>query len=453
MKLKITLALLTAGGALLIGGCVLSAGAHARGGGAPAAVAGGGSQTTQPPIPGFPSAVDPAAMDKTALLTNRWQLFLHLAANGGAERSAPLWEAWDTKCSLDLSPLCSAPAGNAQDAPRFATIFYSPAAAHFLRAEGLGQGATLQKILLAAMPSSSATQPPSPTTRFDLPNHLPSDSVVVKEIWEAFPLGEGIGDSQFLNLYDPNHPQFAQRFLFNTTQLQPAGNWPETPVLMKGGKPDESSPCQPSYASEAAVPLSCFHHVVFPSRCTPYFQKKSPIVGGGPLGSGGCVLVLVGLHLITRESGHWNWSTFWWTNDPGHVAADAGSGLPKPAAYSHFVLQTTFAGRLADGSQDFTYNPYLEGNREKGMVSNCAGCHGAAHYDPYCRAGAPCENHATGMGLQGAGAEVDPVHRRPVTATPPCVLRDPPGGLPCLLRTDSLWSLATGQDGSTNQPL
>lgn len=113
----------------------------------------------------------------------------------------------------------------------------------------------------------------------------------------------------------------------------------------------------------------------------------------------GSVYRLAGMHIMTKELRHWQWTTLWWSDVPD---ADFGSDRPAairdglPEVFSHYKMCTTTfyeegdpdpAGRYADmpslaaalattgaGKPTWCSNPYLE-HGQGNAATNCIGCH------------------------------------------------------------------------------
>ncbi|MBK8239000.1 MAG: c-type cytochrome [Deltaproteobacteria bacterium] len=113
----------------------------------------------------------------------------------------------------------------------------------------------------------------------------------------------------------------------------------------------------------------------------------------------GSVYRLAGLHIMTKELRHWQWTTLWWSDRP-----DEDFGADRPAAireglapaFRHYKMCTTafyteddpdpaarypelpsLAAALAatgDGAPTWCSNPYLEHGRGN-AGTNCIGCH------------------------------------------------------------------------------
>ncbi|HWB80897.1 MAG TPA: c-type cytochrome [Nannocystaceae bacterium] len=113
----------------------------------------------------------------------------------------------------------------------------------------------------------------------------------------------------------------------------------------------------------------------------------------------GSVYRLAGLHIMTKELRHWQWTTLWWSDQPDE---DFGADRPAqihdelPSPFSHYKMCTTTfyeegdrdpAARYADmptlaaalatsaaGQPTWCSNPYLEHGKGN-AATNCIGCH------------------------------------------------------------------------------
>lgn len=420
--------------------------------------------TVQQIIPGFPSALTTMTMPQ--LRNNRWQLFAHLTtASNGQPLATPMWETWSTKCDLDLSPYCdsvkaaaahTAFVGNSPqiDTPdptkttepqRFSVVYYSPAAANFIKNQGLNNAAQLQQYLLNDLTASPSALP-------ILPNSFPEDSIIVKEIWEGFSATTAMAANEKVFVYDPADPNFQQDYVRDSTALKSVTDWPFVKIKNNNGVADESShaTCQPSYSPYSTVPINCFFHKHYRAPCQPDMMLPLPLLASPGAPATACDVVLVGVQIMTKEDvSNWAWTTLWWTNEPEKITSLSVNDAPVhllPPQYSHYMMQTSLgpAGVHPDSP---LYSPYLEGPRSNGTQIDCVACHATARYDPVkaVPAGKPYQGHDTGQSLDGDGQELGNVT--------PCILVTLPNQAPCKLYAGFVWSLATSQDATTSQPL
>jgi hypothetical protein len=109
----------------------------------------------------------------------------------------------------------------------------------------------------------------------------------------------------------------------------------------------------------------------------------------------GTTLIVVGMHVTTREASNWSWQTFWWapeaTKPPlpssQNIASVRPEKLLKMGAPAHYSVALAYSMRTSKGGTVFGYNPYLEGRfsglggqYQFGVQSNCMSCHANASY-------------------------------------------------------------------------
>ncbi|WP_111655827.1 hypothetical protein [Isoalcanivorax indicus] len=130
--------------------------------------------------------------------------------------------------------------------------------------------------------------------------------------------------------------------------------------------------------------------------------------------SEGDYVILVGMHVGTREVKRWAWQTFWWSanaDQPELPSSERIASL-RPAvldeAARHYAMSVGYAmvspaqpiiGGKNEGEPVISYNPHLEAGfdpgvfqikrpingdqlMEYGVQTNCMTCHGLAFYDP-----------------------------------------------------------------------
>jgi hypothetical protein len=89
-------------------------------------------------------------------------------------------------------------------------------------------------------------------------------------------------------------------------------------------------------------------------------------------GSQYCYLILVGVHIMTRETPNWLWMTYWWTSKWWDGHPGVGQVQDK---------WDLFDSKATANNTDPVANPYLEGTTS-GMYSNCMECHRHAVFHP-----------------------------------------------------------------------
>nr|HEX4315598.1 hypothetical protein [Kofleriaceae bacterium] len=80
-------------------------------------------------------------------------------------------------------------------------------------------------------------------------------------------------------------------------------------------------------------------------------------------------LVLVAVHLTTKETADWTWTTYWWHDRPDDGAFAAGRPASIRGWAASYVMDATL-----DGGAPCT-NPWLEARFPGGLASNCVSCH------------------------------------------------------------------------------
>jgi hypothetical protein len=83
----------------------------------------------------------------------------------------------------------------------------------------------------------------------------------------------------------------------------------------------------------------------------------------------GDVVVLVAVHLTTKDVPDWTWTTLWWHDAPdrGPFAADRPPSITGWAA--SYVMDATLDAAMP------CMNPWLEARFPDGLASNCVSCH------------------------------------------------------------------------------
>jgi hypothetical protein len=135
-------------------------------------------------------------------------------------------------------------------------------------------------------------------------------------------------------------------------------------------------------AGRAGVPLARFHHRRIAAR------ELAAVRAIDPSARAGDYIVLLALHLTTREIPDWIWATYWWHDRPDAGPYAAGRPAAVTGAWRNYLMDVAYSAespREPDGGANIAFNPYLE-TFAGGHQSNCLACHQGAVWTP---AGAP----------------------------------------------------------------
>lgn len=155
------------------------------------------------------------------------------------------------------------------------------------------------------------------------------------------------------------------------------------------GNPDRTWPRQIVVGRDA--PIAAFlHHPL----AEPHELADARRVAHDPTLTAGDEVVLLGMHVTTKEIPDWVWATYWWHDRPDDGAFAAGRPAFVTGAARHYVMDVAYsadAPAADDGGAHACMNPWLEARFPGGLHSNCLTCHqraafGATSYLPVTRA-------------------------------------------------------------------
>jgi len=128
----------------------------------------------------------------------------------------------------------------------------------------------------------------------------------------------------------------------------------------------------------------------------------------------GDYLVLVAMHVMTKELPTWTFQSFWWDNTTQAQGSkfasqrDTVTSPPMPTAYASYLMTSTYgmnAKRVNPAEWPVAFNPYIELAAAHPIQTNCRNCHQRAAFpNPSQKEalGASIENYATYL-LPNAG--------------------------------------------------
>ncbi len=357
------------------------------------------------------------ARTRAQMRTHAWDLFAGLTGED------PVWNTWYTKCDLNLEKCGSAnvesgrgahrilgsfevpvqnleelslaldsagqePPGaafhsesiqnvllklaqNFRDHPQFASVLYNKEAAN-----------RIQDSCLYPRTADTDKKVSKPCPRLPAaPGKVPDfsrGSVVLKTVWESVVVGPD--STGKLTTWKPDV----------WSRIQKAGDSDLNRFKVSTVKIDTASrlPCQDrDYGDNELVPLSCFYAFQLTQEDIDTLVKAPPdfaaIRDSGVIA--GNYVVLVAMHVTTKEIPEWVWATFWWDNHGASDSFTAGRPASIQPKWRHFLMDTTLSGMTPtenDGGPKICFNPYLETGITNGAISNCLQCHDKAAYGP-----------------------------------------------------------------------
>jgi hypothetical protein len=289
------------------------------------------------------------AQDEAAMRQHAWDVLARVTM---PDRSgAPMWQSWAPLTRtfgssdpnrarpfrrIDIAETPGIALLQASGAPLLSLVLFNGPAYRHIRQQQLFRRARLDAINVgfgAAAPLGEREIAP-----------FPRDAMAVKTVWAVVHAGvptpisvwDGTGDG-------PDGNRLAR--------------WPRT--VMVGGP---------------GTPLDRFHHLPIGAADLATVRAIDPSARAGDH------LVLLAMHLTTREIPDWIWTTYWWHDRPdaGPFAADRPAAVA--GAWRNYLMDVAYSAATpaeADGAPNIVFNPYLE-TFANGTRSNCMACHQGA---------------------------------------------------------------------------
>jgi hypothetical protein len=165
--------------------------------------------------------------------------------------------------------------------------------------------------------------------------------------------------------------------------------WDGTPVRPDAlGNPDRTWPR--TITIDPRTELDRFLHRTLAPADLPSARR----VAHDPTLTAGDPVILLGMHVTTKEIPDWVWATYWWHDRPDDGPLGADRPAAVPGAARHYLMDVAYSAAtpLADDHGPHAcMNPWLEARFPSGLHSNCLTCHqraafGAGDYLPVTRA-------------------------------------------------------------------
>ncbi|KZS42762.1 hypothetical protein AWE51_15425 [Aquimarina aggregata] len=138
--------------------------------------------------------------------------------------------------------------------------------------------------------------------------------------------------------------------------------------------PNSTTPPEPTAAT--TYDLSDFIHYTMNKEDAHFFNQEFTENTSNPMTANpGDIVILVGMHVNSRENTRWTWQTFWWVADPDNPAAPSSQAIanqrPKALTHaaSHYAMAVAYYminpeepnnGVNIQGNPNYAFNPYLE---------------------------------------------------------------------------------------------
>lgn len=274
-----------------------------------------------------------------------------------------------------------------------AFVKYDPVAADFIVSKGYNQASTLDALQASWPPDTPALE--REIDQFENP------SIALKPVWY---LAKSSGLTA-LPVW-PGPPSPAKAF--------PPSAW-DTCVLVdptnQGGGGTQEGDCNGTEKDLPVVNLDQFHFQQLTAEEAAHIQELENTADNVSGAEEGDYVILVAMHVTSKELVRWTWQTFWWSPEPDSPRApsssEAAAARPAslPGAAKHYAVCTAYSmvvpaqpitggTNLCDQATDpgclLCFNPYLEagfGNFSPpdqppkfGIDTNCMSCHSGAHW-------------------------------------------------------------------------
>jgi hypothetical protein len=120
------------------------------------------------------------------------------------------------------------------------------------------------------------------------------------------------------------------------------------------------------------------------SPCDRAIVDASAYAAYGRAFQKGDQLILIAMHIMTKEQHAWTFQSFWWHDRPkvGPHAADRPVIPQARGPWDHYLMASTYGIPTSPGSGQWpiAYNPYIELAADHPIATNCMNCHHRASW-------------------------------------------------------------------------
>lgn len=345
----------------------------------------------------FRSATENASLHAVNAPLKRPSLELSVPRQFGHGKTAQAKAKVQAK-AMNVKAVAAAAATGAPDSNIFVSVAYNPPGAEHAIANRLFYESTLQQY----MKNGYA----------EIPN-FPNNSITIKPVYKIISKTVPNGIYTFPGWPGPNPPDPKKGFgesIWNSCVYVDIST-PSGP----GGNSNDPG-CKNKTAANTFY-LNNFIHNKISSDNAAYLTNQLGISV-----SEGDYIILVAMHVTTREDKVWTWQTFWWSANADQPFAPSSTAIAstRPLSYldeaaKHYAMSVAYAmveppqpiaGGKNVGNSVYGYNPYLEAgfgpdtfkisrpingkiNNTTGIQTNCMTCHNMAAYAPQVKDGMP----------------------------------------------------------------
>ena len=341
------------------------------------------------------------------------------------------------------------PAQQLLDGPTFqnngdimvAGVIYDNSAYGWIRSKKLYLGATLS----AQVPSPAATAQIAP---------MPPSSIVLKPMmwpvsakgYTALPVWDDLtaDDGTYVGFEIQQKWKRAVAITAHPTPAIAAVNVSYLHGVYKANVPNPVQIGPVVYRGAKVAPLNTFYSFRFPHLeqmhpCDRAILDASAYWAYGRAFAKDDYLVLVAMHVLTKEQPDWTFQSVWWHDKPnyGPYAKNRPNIPPSqaPGPWRHYLMTSTYGITQPPPNANkwpVAYNPYIELAADHPIITSCINCHRRAAW-PNFESSAPI--HASYLATPGPGALDVYKPNNPI--------------FDGLLTTDSMWAVS---DRATSPP-
>lgn len=311
---------------------------------------------------------------------------------------------WNAQANQGYGALNDGPTYQSNGDIMVAGVVYNPAAYKWIRDKNLYKSAELTSMMPPAGGGSSHTQ-------------MGTNSVALKPMMWPVPASGYSALPVWTNATSDggNYAGYEDTSIWSRAVAVTAGTGggpPQNVTLQLNGvlDPNTKQPVGPNtYMGAAMVTTDQFYsyrpNLTGMDPCDRAILDASSYWAYGRKFQQGDALVLVAMHVMTKEQPDWAFQSFWWSDTPNDPVYGANRPIVPNAQgpWQHYLMTSTY-GFPADANPSqwpIAFNPYIELAAGHPIQTNCMNCHKRAAWPPFYASTSP---HASYLAAGGPGA-------------------------------------------------